>query len=172
MKTYFRVDRVNKYQVGSDIHLFPPSRIPSDFMGIAEKMSPKGYSSHGQNYFLNAVPATDVSSSIELSLELFRRSFYSHLPSRYSSVFACEKLEDAEKFRSSIIQNFPSSGIYEIECDPSLVHRGDMRLLNNLTSTLVYAERLDLYWRGETVNPEPFWEILIPLPARVTKRLN
>jgi len=172
MGKYFRVDRINKYQAGSAIRLALPVGIPDDFKGITLKMSPNGYSSHGENYFLKPVPATDTSSSIDFSLELFRRAFYPHLPSRYSSVFACEELAGAEKFRSLIINQFPEAAIYEIECDSSSVHRGDMKLLNNLTTTLVYAERLDLYWRGKTVNADPFWEILAPLPVKVIKKIN
>jgi len=172
MGIFFRVDRVNKYPAGSEICLRPPSGIPEDFAGIANKFSPQGYSSHGINYFINPVMITEKNSAIEFSLELFRRAFYPHLPSRYSSVFACDKYENSDAFRRSIADEFPEAGIYEIEGDETLSHRGDMSLLKNDCTTLVFADLLDLYWRGETVNPEPFWEIILPLPVKVLKRVS
>ncbi|MFG4070792.1 DUF2441 domain-containing protein, partial [Escherichia coli] len=82
---------------------------------------------------------------------------------------ACETLEGAIAFRSQYRN--PHSPIYEVEADEDLIHRGDMALLNNANSCLVYTYQIEHYWAGTTFSQQPFWEILIPLPATIGNRV-
>ncbi|MCR4024127.1 hypothetical protein [Enterobacter hormaechei] len=102
MTTYFRVDRINAYSEGDTITLTSPEDIPSDFIQVLNMLAPGGLSPHGLVYCTNpSALAADKSVAIDLSLELFRRSFFASKPSRYQSVFAWDNLEDAQAFRES-----------------------------------------------------------------------
>lgn len=76
MTTYFRVDRINAYSEGDTITLTSPEDIPSDFIQVLNMLAPGGLSPHGLVYCTNpSALAADKSVAIDLSLELFRRSF-------------------------------------------------------------------------------------------------
>lgn len=168
MTTYYRVDRINAYSEGDTITLTSPTDIPSDFLDVQNMLSPGGLSPHGLNYLTNRVmPSTNVNASIDLSLELFRRSFFSAKPSRYQSIFAWDNLDDAKSFMASLLPEFPKCVIYEVENPSNDIHRGDMSLLTFGKTNLVYADLLRLYWNGTTVNQSPKWEYVIPLPVKV-----
>lgn len=173
MNTYYRVDRVNAYSEGDTITLTSPTDIPSDFLDVLNMLSPGGVSPHGFNYLANgSMPSTDVNASIDLSLELFRRSFFSDKPSRYQSIFAWDNIDDAKAFMASLLPEFPNCVIYKISANPEDIHRGDMSLLTFGSTNLVYADLLRLYWNGTTFNERPKWEYVIPLPVKVGAKVS
>ncbi|MCQ1664004.1 hypothetical protein [Escherichia coli] len=173
MNIYYRVDRVNAYSEGDTITLTSPTDIPSDFLDVLTMLSPGGLSPHGLNYLTNrGMPSTDVNASIDLSLELFRRSFFSTKPSRYQSVFAWDNLDDAKSFMESLLPQFPNCVIYEIYANSEDIHRGDMSLLTFGSTNLVYADLLRMYWAGTTFKGSPLWEYVIPLPVKVGSKVS
>jgi hypothetical protein len=173
MTTYYRVDRVNAYSEGDTINLTSPIDIPSVFIDVLKMLTPGGLSPHGMNYLTNSgMPSTNINASIDLSLELFRRSFFKTKPSRYQSIFAWDNIEDAKAFMGSLLPEFPNCVIYEISANSEDLHRGDMSLLTFGSTNLVYADLLRLYWNGTTFNKSPKWEYLIPLPVKVGARAS
>lgn len=173
MTTYYRVDRINAYSEGATITLTSPTDIPSDFLDVLNMLSPGGLSPHGLNYLTNRdMPPTNVNASIDLSLELFRRSFFSTKPSRYQSIFAWDNLDDAKSFMASLLPEFPNCVIYEISANSEDIHRGDMSLLTFTSTNLVYADLLRLYWKGTTFNERPIWEYVVPLPVKVGAKVS
>lgn len=166
MTTYYTVDSGNYYSPGMIANPLTPSIQPIELQNMVTSLFPRGVSKHGDGYFLsgNAL-AGQIDYSIDWGLEFYRRAMRPDTPSRYECIFACESLEGALAFRLQYrSQNAP---IYEVEADSNLVHRGDMALLNNGNTCLVYTYQIEHYWAGTTFAPEPFWEILIPLPATI-----
>jgi hypothetical protein len=170
VKTFYTVDRRGTLTPEQLLTLIKPNINPPELQLIAEKFSPNGYSVQGDAYFLSGhAMSTDRSVMIDFSLELYRRSFFPDKPSRYSSMFACTTRDDAEIFKRKF--STPAAHIYEITCLEKDFHVGDMSLLTNDATNLTYASLLDHYWAGTTINATPFWEVLIPLPVNVGKRV-
>lgn len=173
MTTYFRVDRINAYSEGDTITLTSPEDIPSDFIQVLNMLAPGGLSPHGLVYCTNpSALAADKSVAIDLSLELFRRSFFASKPSRYQSVFAWDNLEDAQAFREKLLPEFPNCVINEVSTASDNIHRGDMSILANNTTNLVYTDILRLYWSSFTFRDDPLWEYVLPLPVTVGRRVS
>lgn len=171
--TYYRVDRVNAYSEGDIIELSNPKEIPEEFSQVMSMLSPGGFSPHGLMYLPFAgAKATDKSVAIDFSLELFRRSFFESKPSRYQSIFAWDNLEDAQSFMNMLLPDFPDCVIYEVSTSSENIHRGDMSILSNNKTNLVYADTLRLYWSGTTFTDKPLWEFLLPLPVTVGSRVS
>lgn len=168
MPIYYRVDRVNAYREGDIISLSQPADIPSDFNEVLNMLAPSGLSPHGMMYLTSGVAsAADKSVAIDLVLELFRRSFFTSKPSRYQCIFAWDNLEDARSFMTLLMPQFPDCVIYEVSTASENVHRGDMSILTNDRTNLVYADIMRLYWRGATCSNTPQWEYLLPLPVTI-----
>lgn len=137
---------------------------------------PKGLSKHGYNYLFNPGQKMDDSTEDSIALlgglilELVRRAEYPHKTSRYEALFAVESLEAAKEFRlgQSKTESDHAAPIYEVytEGEP---HKGDMNLIDMNCSALEFYHRAHLYWQGKSEQLhdkyEPFWEILLPLPA-------
>ncbi|HCI5632896.1 TPA: DUF2441 domain-containing protein [Klebsiella variicola subsp. variicola] len=166
MTTYYTVDSGNYYSPGMVAMPITPSIQPIELHNMVTSLFPRGVSKHGDGYFLSASAiAGQISYSIDWGLEFYRRAMHPNAPSRYECIFACESLNGAMAFRAKYRNaNVP---IYEIEADDNLIHRGDMTLLNNSNSCLVYTYQIEHYWAGTTFNQQPFWEVLIPLPATI-----
>lgn len=181
------------YTVDSSGELFPPCIVPlgNYFPKQIERATflkdiyPSGLSMHGYNYFYNPGPimsACDDESAallIGLIFELVRRSHFPTKPSRYQSLFACQKVDEAKQFRNLLADErcddeIRVAAIYEVLTD-DVVHCGDMRLLNDDCPVLELYRRAHLYWSGKTVKlkegQEPFWEVLIPLPVLVGRQI-
>lgn len=173
MTTYYRVDRVNAYTEGDIIELTNPSGIPNEFIQVMDMLSPGGFSPHGLMYLSNSsAHAADKSVAIDFSLELFRRAFFDSKPSRYQSIFAWGRLEDAQSFKSKLLPDFPNCIIYEVSTSSENIHRGDMSILSNDKTNLVYADILRLYWSGSTFTNKPLWEYLLPLPVKIGRMVS
>ena len=171
MKTFYTVDRRGIYTQQQQFELIKPNIKPDELQTIAQKFFNQGYSPQGDAYFLSGQAiATDRSVMIDFSLELYRRAFYPDKPSRYTSIFACTNIEDADKFRKGFSTS--NAQIYEINCQEGEFHIGDMSLLTNDATNLTYAYLLEQYWAGTTTSQNPFWEVLIPLPVTIGKSVN
>lgn len=166
MTTYYTVDSGNYYFPRMVIRPITPSIHPIELQDMVSRLFPQGVSKHGDGYFLSAnAIANQINYSIDWGLEFYRRAMSPNAPSRYKCIFACEALRDAMAFREQY--RLPNSPIYEVEADDNLIHRGDMALLNNANSCLVYTYQIEHYWAGTTFSLQPFWEVLIPLPATI-----
>jgi len=173
MTTYYRVDRVNAYSEGDIIRLARSVGIPNEFINVMDMLSPGGFSPHGLMYLPHAgAHAADKSVAIDFALELFRRAFFDSKPSRYQSIFAWGNLEDAQSFMAKLLPEFPNCVIYEISTSGENIHRGDMSILSNDKTNLVYADILRLYWSGSTFKSQPLWEFLLPLPITIGRRVS
>lgn len=170
MTTYYTVDSGNFYSTGMIVSPITPSIQPIELHNMVTSLFPHGVSKHGDGYFLSAnAKAGKIDYSIDWGLEFYRRAMRPKAPSRYESIFACETLSGAKFFRSQYRN--PNAPIYEVKADENLIHRGDMALLDNSNSCLVYTYQIEHYWAGTTYNQQPFWEILIPLPATIGNRV-
>lgn len=140
---------------------------------------------HGYNHLYNTTlfgddHQLDNTLLIGLILELVRRSDFPDKPSRYRSLFACQEISEVKQFRELLANERGDDGIrtapiYEV-WNEAPVHRGDMRLLDSDGPILDIYRRANLYWSGKSIShtngEEPFWEILIPLPASTGRRVT
>lgn len=126
---------------------------------------------HGLRYLF---PRRDLTGTdlMELIVELVRQLQFPTKPSRYQSMFACEKIEDANYFRENHREHDGPQPIYEILVgDNTNVHRGDMRLLDlnaSADNAAITFTKAIWYWSG-TPSLEPLWEYVVPLPAHIGK---
>ncbi|EBP3802810.1 DUF2441 domain-containing protein [Salmonella enterica subsp. enterica] len=153
-----------------------------ELANFLNQLFPKGISCHGYNYIYNPEPEMSKNDINSLSLlvgliwELVRLAHFPDKPSRYQCLFATESVEDAMAFIKSQDYRDGTDGapIYEVVTTAS-VHRGDMRLLNADCSVLELYRRAFLYWSGKTefIDDEfpVLWEILVPLPSIIGKRV-
>jgi hypothetical protein len=156
---------------------------------------PSGVSDHGNHYFLNpqlsanmggtAVDFVHACQSLDqakagiievinngnmaalgLFFEYVRRACFVDKPSRFTSFFAWETVEQAKAFRGD--NHMP---IWEVECESYF--RADMSLLNLGDSILMLSYKVHRYWAGlSNINAVPCWEILLPLPVRGICRIE
>lgn len=165
MKTLFTVDRCGQLKAGMILDLIIFKDIqPPDLQNHVDSMFPKGISCHGDNYLLkNSSLANITSPAIELLFEYVRRSIFPQKPSRYSSIFGIETIEDANLFNERYGQN--KGTIWEIESKDWI--RCNMNLLTFTCSTLVCSYYAHKYWNGEPGPIDAFWEILLIPPVKV-----
>ena len=187
MGTYYTLDSANR--LPSPCHVITGKYEPEapELAAFLHQMYPDGLSKHGHNYLYTPGPKMEDDSGVSRSLlvglvfELVRRSHFPDKPSRYQSLFACQHLSEVRKFRALLADErgedeIRTAPIYEVITDEP-VHRGDMRLLNSDCPVLELYHRAWLYWAGEaapvkTGEEEPFWELLIPLPVFVGRRIT
>lgn len=136
---------------------------------------PNGISRHGQIYLFgypsfarrtqnnNLIPSVEM---IEAIFELVRRKDFPELPSRMTSMFAWQTINEAKVFADSYPQG--SYKILEVESDNVFI--GDMSLLTlggQVINSYVLAKK---YWSGER-SPSPKLEVLISLPVIIGKEV-
>ncbi|EBH5932283.1 hypothetical protein CQX38_03310 [Salmonella enterica] len=174
MSIYYTVDRSCILKQNEQIQLIT-TQDTSKLSEQAAMQFHAGISQHGINYFIDDNfhvhnNGNQSASCIEYALELLRQQRYPEKPSRYLSVFGCETLDGAKHFRGKYHPQKLSLPIYEITSNKE-VHRGDMNLLDARCPAYEFERRLNAYWAGESYNIyesyEPFWEIIIPLPANI-----
>lgn len=183
---YYTVDSARSLAPYSQISLgsyTPDTPLKANFLN---QIHPEGLSKHGYNYLynpevvMNSLTGASNSLLVGLIFELVRRSSFPEKPSRYQSLFACEHVSDAQRFRDLLAKEkserkIESASIYEVITE-STVHRGDMNLLGTDCSVLELYQRAHLYWSSEKspykLAEEPLWEILIPLPTLVGQRVS
>lgn len=102
---------------------------------------------------------------IDSFTELVRLSLFEEKPSRYQSMFCWEDLDAARQFIESQGQ-YPVT-VWEIEGEK--FHKADATLLS--ADTFVDgAQNAQEYWSGAATD-NPVWEIVLPLPARVRRKV-
>ncbi|SKA20068.1 hypothetical protein [Pantoea eucalypti] len=168
MITLYTVDRGGYFDSGNTPHLTELNGTGlTELDQYIQMLFPDGMSPHGHKYFFNSNSSVmKIDCSTELHLEMHRRAFHSHKPSRFTSLFACQAIEECIVFR----QKYGSARnpIYSFEIDEKDVHFGDMELLKAGCSTLAFSYHLDLYWSGESFckyepSHTPFYEVLVNL---------
>lgn len=185
LEKYYTLDSANSLFPFHEITLRHYTPKQPELAEFLNQIHPDGLSRHGYNYLYN--PALfdedhqrDNALLIGLILELVRRSDFPDKPSRYQSLFACQEISEVKQFRELLANERGDDGIrtapiYEVR-NQNPVHRGDMRLLNSDGPILDIYRRAHLYWSGESLThangEDPFWEILIPLPASTGRRVT
>jgi hypothetical protein len=167
MNKFYTVDRMNLLSTGTVISLTKYDDVdPIELQEHVDLLFPNGVSSHGENYILkNGSHGLISSSAIELLFEYVRRSNFPEIASRFQCTFACETLEEAEKFRSAF--GLPTNKIFEVFTENSYF-KGDMTLLDNNQTSLVCSYFADEYWKGNSSPAsENFWELLLQLPVSI-----
>ncbi|EAX8473359.1 hypothetical protein FRN05_22300 [Salmonella enterica subsp. enterica] len=174
MALYYSLDRRGLYRSGQNFNL---TQLPTPALPMtpqAEAQFSSGISMHGLTYFIGAGihfsnRNNNASAAIEYALELFRRLHFPDKPSRFVSMFGCETIDEVKHFRGTSKSPL-STPIYEVHSD-SNCHKGDMNLFNPGCPLCEFDRRMYAYWRGETYSLhegyEPFWEMIIPLPATI-----
>lgn len=165
----FMVDRRGIYSTGDVIMLKQFADIrPVEMSSLVDKLFPSGLAPQGERYFINnSAMIYERSEFLDWGLEFYRRGVFPEKPSRYTSLFAWDTPEKAKHFRLTDCK--PSDKIFTIQTDS--YHRGDMSLLRNDQSVLGFTYRMELYWSGNTFNPEPVWEYICPLPVTIGEQV-
>jgi hypothetical protein len=151
-------------------------RSDHEILGTLRNYFPMGYSQFGFGYLTE--PFKYYSDelghglirhvyAIELVFELIRRLQYPLLPSRYTSFFGFETIEDALAFRTSI--NHFACPIYKVEGQDHF--KADMNLLLSGQSSIHALSYANRYWNGEG-SENPTWEYLLTHPVRVLERVH
>lgn len=166
----FMVDRRGIYSTGDVVM---PKRFtdisPAEMSSLVDNLFPCGLAPHGESYLINnSATIRNKSEFIDWGLEFYRRGVYPEKPSRYTSLFAWDSVEKARYFR--LTYGKPSDKIFTIQTNN--YHRGDMSLLKNDLSVLAFTYIMELYWSGDTVNLEPVWEFICPLPITIGSEIS
>jgi hypothetical protein len=179
----YHVDRLGKLQAGQQVELQFKDAATQHRTNRAELLSElysEGISQHGWEYLLKenrGDPKQDTSGTIELLAEMVRASRFPEKPSRFQSFFCFRTLSEARRFAQSHQILVPASGrpavastIYEVESAPS-VFVADMALLGLGACWVEALLYLTWYWQGKP-SKNPQWEVLVPLPATVTRTVK
>lgn len=163
------VDRRGIYSPGD---IIMPTRYddisPEEISSLVNRLFPDGVAPQGERYLINnKAKIYSKDEYIDWGLEFYRRSVFPEKPYRYTSLFAWDSIEKARCFR--LTNGQPFHKIFAIET--TNYHRGDMSLLNNDCTVLEFIHRLDLYWSGKTVNPEPVWEYVCAMPVTIGEHI-
>lgn len=156
-------------------------------------MFPYGISKHGEHYlndsvyyfgssmsWLDDLFNSNTQNSIfftEYSFELIRRIYFSDKPSRFTSIFAIEKLEDLKYWSEIYSKDTP---VFEITTEKNLAIfdgnylKGGLALSNNplyqgFSASLNFEQALNYWSEKQSNSPKP--EVLLPLPVRIGKRV-
>lgn len=177
VRRYFHVDRAGTLQAGHQIALVRYADIkPPELQQHVDKIFHDGLSIHGEHYFLkNDIDARATSAYNELTFEWIRRGAFPDRPSRFASFFATETIDDARKFRALFSKDATGNpipaAIWEVKGKGGF--RADMALISGQQATILPMSYLaHTYWSGTTPNPEPFWEVVLPLPIWVVRRIE
>jgi len=176
----YTVDRLTRLSARATLDRTIHTTIqPPSLQAHIHSLFPLGVTEHGNGYLLNSKQsAIAVSANIELLFEYVRRSHYWSAPPRFESIFACETLADAQQFRSAPGWGNARAPIWEVETNAA-PFRADMTCLTLRGSILLASYVAQRYWGhldndfaslGGPPTP-PFWELLLPPPVKVIKRV-
>jgi hypothetical protein len=173
MPIYYSVDRMGRMTPAMDYQLYQLDlgHMPDLAKHFASHF-PLGVSQHGAQY-LNSTVTTPGGPAIELVWESMRRAQFPHRPSRFTSVFAWQTLDEAKAFQA--VSNVPGATIWAVHAEVGFV--ANMSLLNVGTSLLRATQLAELYWNGQA-GPigiglqAPSWEVLLTLPVKVLHRVH
>ncbi|MBF6989304.1 DUF2441 domain-containing protein [Cupriavidus sp. IK-TO18] len=169
MKTYFHVDRRQGFTAGQHSQLSKLDLSHAQDLGQhLDILCPNGVSAHGNQYLNSDVKSGKGEAAIELIWEYVRRAHFPERPSRLTSTFAWQSLEEAKAFR--LDSGLTDANIWQIEAAEGFV--ANMALLNIGTSVLRASQFAHAYWAGE-VGPQikglkaRCWEVLLTGPITV-----
>ncbi|MFQ6246877.1 hypothetical protein ACLMPP_20690 [Yersinia enterocolitica] len=174
MAIFYTLDRALSLTTGAQLNLTDSISLIKPLQTHTLSRFSNGVSRYANNLFynnhINLVQSNKkFNSVIEMLLEERRNTSFPEKPSRFQSIFACSTIQGAAWFRG--FSKCPiDTPIFEVYASTGW-HRGDMNLLNMNCTPVELSHRLDLYWQGATYEMwegyAPFWEIVIPLPARI-----
>lgn len=140
------------------------------------ELYPQGISNHGIQYLCGRFPYRQDSSgvhwlpdmtAIESTFELVRLWKFSDKPSRFTSFYGCETIEEAKSFNQKYRGN--KGFIFKVFSDSYF--KADMSLLMTGASVIANYSFAEKYWKGES-GINPFWEILMPGPIKILEHIN
>jgi hypothetical protein len=172
MPKLYTVDRRGTLREGMVLDLVRFTDIsPRELQLHLDNMFPQGVSCHGNNYFLsNGSHGVVVSPMIELLFEYVRRACYPDRPSRFTSWFGVESVDDAKRFRERYGGGM--GAIFEVQADG--IFRANMGLLRIDRTVLTCSFYAHCYWQSQPgpKGVEQFWEVLMVPPIRVIGRIE
>ncbi|MCE4064369.1 DUF2441 domain-containing protein [Chryseobacterium gleum] len=136
----------------------------SDAKAVIDNLYPHGISSHGTQYLYDRIDHvydqygnSYVSNyhAIEIIFELIRLLNFPSKPSRFTSAFAWDTLDDAISFKMKICDGF--GDIYKVSCENHFKADMNLLLLGSIPGAMIFADK---YWKGES-SKEPLWECLL-----------
>jgi hypothetical protein len=149
---------------GREIELehFPaPQNQPGADVELA-RLFPDGLSFHGRQYMTQWPQQPNNDWALEGFLEAVRRAEFANRPSRMTSLFAFERLEDARAF--AFMNSNPPVEVYRL--DVEIAHRANFSLLRTLAMPVASSYALaSAYWKGEQGPAPVLWEVLVDLPV-------
>lgn len=110
---------------------------------------------------------------MEVFLEAVRRADHAEKPSRMTSAYAFETIEDAYAFIGRYGLQTIQSDIYEV--DGEVLHRGNMELVSINMPACPGAYSFAVaraYWLGEQGPAPALWELLLRPPIRVGRKVE
>jgi hypothetical protein len=176
----YHLDRSNSLQLNSNIQLKPlVSYNPSETTNFINSLFENGVSCMGQTY-LNFCNYSDSdlanTFNIEFIFESVRRENFRDIPSRFTSIFATQTLEQLKVWYSHMGYDKTSiaqPSIKVIETNNSFRFDAswrDIQILDNnqnrLFSPFAYYYYAQQYWSGK-IGSYPRMEMLCPLPVSV-----
>ena len=162
MAKYWHVDRSGTLAVGQVITLQKFSDIsPVELQQHVDGLFPEGVSRHGDKYLLNGNSNTENNDSrIELIFEYLRRASFPKKLSRFQAFFGCKTIEDVRKFKRKF-GNIDSK-VFEVEAERAEYVDMGMLLFNGTILAISYYAHL--YWQGNSISEDPYWECLLYAP--------
>jgi hypothetical protein len=154
---------------GSELALadHPPPIGPGSRAELA-RLFPAGMTNHGRGYMTLWPGEQSRTWGTEVFLEAVRRADHPNKPSRMTSAYAFETIEDARAFIGRYGLNVVQSVIFEV--DGRIMHRGNMELASLDVSRFAVAFAFAVaraYWLGEQGPAPALWEVLLEPPVRL-----
>jgi len=146
------------------------SQMSADFVNEAIKFLDTCESLDQAKREIESALSNSRIATIEILFEYVRRSCFPDKPSRFTSVFAWETLDQARAFR----KRYGEGPIWEVECDER-PFRADMNLVTLGKSVLTLSYSAHRYWSGlPGINADvpPWWEVLLTPPVRVLQQVR
>lgn len=138
---------------------------PSPALELAQDWFPNGMTQHGIRYLLAVDSQLERDRTIELVWEMVRRAEFADRPSRMTSIFAWETLEDAQAFQARN-RSFSQTLIYVVRGVSR--HRANMPLLGAFAGAGGSGiQDARAYWRGDRGRAPELWEHLLEPPVTV-----
>ncbi len=149
---------------------------------LAQKYFPNGLSPHGLSSLICLEKCEDdfIEPIVEIIFELVRQQHFPHSPSRLTSFYASESIDEAEKWCHFLYkvhghkQNQVPQSLWEIkyETESKLYDAKFLDITTNDSfSYLAALENAHNYWNGSMSN-NPLPELLIPYPVTVIRLLR
>lgn len=142
---------------------------PAPALALTREWFPQGMTAHGVRYLLGADPQLERDRAIEITWELVRRLEFPDRPSRLTSIFAWDSLEDAQAFQARQ-RAFTATAVYRVEGESLL--RANMPLLTALAGAggSALQDARD-YWAGKRGAAPELWEHLLRPPVTVVRQV-